>query len=388
MFELGEEMVRRGWQVELVTATPKRLVDRTIAGHAHVQLGLATALGAVGRLRRYGLDIPFRFRTALEHRARIQFAESAGRRLGDTGIVDALSGWGLECAQRARRCGIKHVCNRGSTHILWQKAVLEEEFRRWGAPPPQGFPDWGVERELGEYELADAIAVPSRFVKRTFLEHGVPASKLRVCPYGVELSMYSPKPRLDHRFRILFVGLASIRKGIGYLFDAVRPLVQGGHVEFWLIGGIAEDAKKLCARNRDLFSFKGFIPRAHLSEMYSQGSVMALPSVEEGLGLVLAQSMACGVPNIATTNTGAEDLFADGKEGFIVPPRDSSAIRERIEWMLAHPVEREEMGRRARLRVASLGGWQDYGARVEELYSDLLSCPVSLITQPSAAPVV
>src|SRR5260370_30533798 len=122
--------------------------------------------------------------------------------------------------------------------------------------------------------------------------------------------------------------------------------------------------------------------------MYSKGSVMALPSVEEGLGLVLAQSMACGVPNIATTNTGAEDLFADGNEGFIVPPRDSSAIRERIEWMLAHPVEREEMGPRARVRVASLGGWQDYGARVEELYSDLLSCPVSLITQPSAAPVV
>src|SRR5260370_1977047 len=107
--------------------------------------------------------------------------------------------------------------------------------------------------------------------------------------------------------------------------------------------------------------------------MYSKGSVLALPYVEEGLGLVLAQSMACGVPNIASTNTGAEDLFADGKEGFIVPPRDSTAIRERIEWMLSHPLEREEMGRRAPFPGGSLGGWEGFCARRRKTYFNLLN---------------
>ena len=45
----------------------------------------------------------------------------------------------------------------------------------------------------------------------------------------------------------------------------------------------------------------------------------------KGMALVQGQAMACGCPVIATTNTGAEDLFTDGVEGFIVPIRDPDA---------------------------------------------------------------
>jgi glycosyltransferase involved in cell wall biosynthesis len=50
------------------------------------------------------------------------------------------------------------------------------------------------------------------------------------------------------------------------------------------------------------------VNRLRLAETYSQGSVLVLPSVEEGLARVQAQAMACGVPVIATPNTGSEDL--------------------------------------------------------------------------------
>jgi glycosyltransferase involved in cell wall biosynthesis len=248
---------------------------------------------------------------------------------------------------------------------------LKEEFAQSGIKF-NDFVSWGIIRELAEYELADAIAVPSQFVKRTFIQYGVPESKVFVCPYGVDLSLYRKEPKLDDRFRILFVGSASIHKGIRYLFEAVRPLVQRNLVELWLVGDIRNEVKDVCRKNRDLFTFKGFIPRAHLSSMYSQGSVLVLPSVDEGLALVMAQAMACGVPVIATHNTGAEDLIEDGSEGFIVPPRDASAIRDRIEWMIDHPTARLEMGERAQMRVSTLNGWQGYGERVESMYSALL----------------
>ena len=98
---------------------------------------------------------------------------------------------------------------------------------------------------------------------------------------------------------------------------------------------------------------------------------MVLASVEEGLAQVQAQAMACGVPVIATTNTGAEDLFADGVEGFIVPIRSPEAIREKIEWMMDNPALRDQMANAALERVKNLGGWNQYGERVELVYREL-----------------
>jgi glycosyltransferase involved in cell wall biosynthesis len=379
MFDNAVELLRRGWRVSLVTAVPKRMIGQPLDANAQVLLGLATALGGVGRLRRRGITIPFRWRSGAERLARIQFARFGRRFLDGAQVVDGMSGWSLECGIEAQRQGIPYVCNRGSAHIVWQKNILEEEFGKWGAPIPTGFPRWNLERELAEYEIADAIAVPSRFSKRTFVAHGVPESKVCICPYGVDLSMYSPSPRSDDHFRVLFVGSASVQKGIGYLFDAVRPLAQRGQAELWLVGAISEEASALCARNRDIFTFKGFVPRERLSQVYSQGSVLVLPSLQEGLALVMAQAMACGVPVIATPNTGAEDLFENGEEGFIVPERDARAIQDRIEWMIENPGQRELMAAKALMRVQTLGGWRRYGDSVEHLYRGLMEGKPALL---------
>ena len=65
----------------------------------------------------------------------------------------------------------------------------------------------------------------------------------------------------------------------------------------------------------------------------SSSHVLVLPSVEEGLALVQAQAMACGCPLISSTNTGGEDLFSDGVEGFLVPIRSPEAIAERLQQL-------------------------------------------------------
>ena len=372
MFDHGRELSRRGWDVSLFTATPAWMVDRTAARRIHVKLGWATWAQALRRLGRFRIDLPEGWFWWMGRRARSEFGGWAARHLDEVEIVETLSGWGLEAGAAVQRRGGRYVCNRGSSHILFQKAILEDEFARWSCPKPGGFPDWAVARELAEYESADAIAVPSRFVLRTFLEHGVPARKLHLCPYGANLSLFSPRPRHDGRFRVLFVGSASIRKGIGYLLEAIRPLVQRNRLDLWLVGAVSPEARALLARHGDLFTHKGFVPPSRLAETYSQGSVLVLPSVEEGLARVQLQAMACGLPVIATTNTGVEDLLTDGKEGFVVPIRDSGAIRERLEWMLEYPAERERMAEAALQRVAALGGWQAYGAAVDRTYRILL----------------
>ena len=172
---------------------------------------------------------------------------------------------------------------------------------------------------------------------------------------------------------MLFVGTHSLRKGIGDLFDAVRPLVGRGQCELWLVGNPAPDARRVLHRNADIFIEKGPQPRTSLAWYYSQGSILVLPSLEEGLAFVLPQAMAWGLPVIASTNTGAEDLIEDGVEGFIVPIRDPAMIRSRIEWMIDNPRRREEMGVAARQRVNGFRGWEAFARASREVYLKAMS---------------
>lgn len=289
-----------------------------------------------------------------------------------TDVLDGLDGLGPAAGRLMKCYGKAWICNRGSSHILTQKALLEEEYRRWGGSEPY-FNPGHVERTLQEYAEADAIVVPSYFAKRSFVEQGIPPEKLHVCPYGVELSMFRPVHKSDSKFRVIFVGAASLRKGIGYLFEALRPLVQSGLCELWLVGTIENAAKPLLEKYRDLFIHKGRQPRTALASLYSQTSVLVLPSIEEGLALVQAQAMACGIPVIATIHTGAENLFHHGTEGFIVPIRNPLAIREKVEWMITHPSERASMGAAALKRVKHLGGWDRYGEQCLAMYREVLT---------------
>mgnify|MGYP001617212124 CR=1 FL=1 len=117
---------------------------------------------------------------------------------------------------------------------------------------------------------------------------------------------------------------------------------------------------------------------AELYLYYSQGSVFVIASTEEGLALVQAQAMACGLPVIATTNTGAEDLLSDGVEGFIVPIRDSDAIAERIAQLLSRPDDWEMMAQAALKRVAAIGGWDSYRHKVLSAYASGLISKVAI----------
>jgi len=104
----------------------------------------------------------------------------------------------------------------------------------------------------------------------------------------------------------------------------------------------------------------------------STSHLMVLPSIEEGLALVQGQALACGCPVLASTNTGGEDLFTDGVEGFIVPVRDVEALTDRMQRLADDPALQQRMNQAALLRVRTIGGWQEYGDKWETLLHQLI----------------
>jgi glycosyltransferase involved in cell wall biosynthesis len=287
-------------------------------------------------------------------------------------IFAGLSGCSLYSLRRARQMGAKTVLERGSSHMLYQRKILEEEYGKFCKRKEAVHPKV-VERELMEYQEADFIAIPSQFVKETFLQQGISGEKLIHVPFGVDLTHFYPAPKQDNLFRIIHCGNISLRKGVHYLLEAFAEL-NLPRAELWLIGSMTDEIKPFLRKwGSPAIRHQGPFPERELHRYYSQGSVFCLASIEEGLAMVQAQAMACGLPVICTTNTGGGDIVREGRDGFIVPIRDVEALKEKILYFYEHPEACRVMGESARKRVQASFSWSDYGKKMIAAYRNILN---------------
>lgn len=280
--------------------------------------------------------------------------------------TDVYIGWSAfseSGLRKAQRLGAITVLERGSSHIVTQTQLIKDEYRRNPLGKSfEGTHQRVIDQELREYDLADYISVPSTFVKRTFIERGFPEEKIIQNPYGVSLTHFRPGQKLDNIFRVIYVGQMSLRKGVHYLIEAFKSL-SFVDVELVLIGGMTAEIKPLLEDQHPKIKYLGIKPQKELSRFYQQASVFAICSIEEGMAMVQAQAMACGLPVICTTNTGGEDLIRDGRDGFVLPIRSADAIREKLEWMYLNQDKAKQMGESASHRVSTGFTWDDYGDR-------------------------
>jgi glycosyltransferase involved in cell wall biosynthesis len=297
------------------------------------------------------------------------------RRMEPCDALIAISGAGLTAGPLVQSRGGKFICDRGSTHQRFQDQVMAEECKRWGVPfaaPPGHI----VRREEAIYALADEITVPSHVARRSFVTMGVAAEKVHVIPYGVRLDKFvpGPPPPADS-FEVLYAGQISLRKGIPYLLEAFARLSHP-RKHMTLVGAVQDDISQLLKTlPTEHVTFADTLSQTELAARMARSHVLALASVEEGLALVQGQAMACGCPVVATAATGAEDLFTDGVEGFIVPDRDVAALAERLQRLADEPALRKRMGAAALERVQHLGGWDHYGELWDVLLHQLTDLP-------------
>ena len=276
--------------------------------------------------------------------------------------IDIFIGWSsasLFCLKKSKKLGITTIIERASTHILEQNKILKKEYKKYNLifPDEKKF----IKRELQEYELADYISIPSIFVKDTFIKNGIPEDKLLLNTFGVNLDQFSKKKREDNKFRFIFVGNFSIRKGSHYLIKALSEL-GNLNFEFWHIGGVDKNMHQFIKKYKsDKMSFLGVKKNDELAYYYSQCNVFVLPSLEEGLALVIQEAMSCGLAIICTQNTGGSTVIKDESEGFIIPPADEKFLKEKLLWCFNNQSKCTDMGLKASKKVLENYKWDDYG---------------------------
>lgn len=156
-----------------------------------------------------------------------------------------------------------------------------------------------------ELKLADLILCGSDFVKASCLSAGVAASKLKVLPYGADLSrFYNDKKRPPHPdvIKVAFVGTVCYRKGADVLLKAWERLVQNvSSIELHFYGSVQMN---LPQNLKNVF-YHGHVDQGDLIEALKTAHISVLPTFFEGSSLAIYQSMAMGLAVVTTPNAGS-----------------------------------------------------------------------------------
>lgn len=144
------------------------------------------------------------------------------------------------------------------------------------------------------------------------------------------------------------------QKGLAHLITAFATVSNRmPNVHLVLVGdGELRDALEeqvQMLRLAEQVTFTGF--RTDVLTVLTQLDLFVLPSLWEGLPLVLLEAMAARLPVIATAVGGTPELVVDGETGLLVPAADATALAEAIQHLLANHELRQAMGRQGRLRV-------------------------------------
>jgi len=220
-----------------------------------------------------------------------------------------------------------------------------------------------------QYEICDRIIVYSAAAQRSFQAFPYRDKTVIIHP-GVDDRLFwpPPAPRREGTFRVCYVGRIEAPKGMHHLVTAWKRLALPD-AELVLAGRVVcEMAGLLTEGPRSGIRLAGILSPERVLQCLQESDLFVLPSVNEGLSLALLEAMACGLPVVACRDTGAEDCVTPGKEGLLVPGRNTEALAEAIRWCHGHRDEVAAMGRAARARIEREFTLSHYEERLKELY--------------------
>lgn len=249
------------------------------------------------------------------------------------------------------------------------------------------------------YDATDMFFAMSARARDTLLLEGISDHRIAIIGNSVDTERFRPRPderaalRAAMGFRnddviILFVGRLHESKGVFPLLHAVKlllsdPSVDTRHLRL-VFAGRGNRERQLRGRVRQLgmedrVTFLGGVPHSRVHLLYPIADVFTLPSIpvqdwQEQFGIVLIESMACGLPIVSTLSGSIPDVVGDAAT--LVQPADARALADGLRPLITNPERRAAAGVRARARVVEQFSLPAVAGRLREAYRELLRNPM------------
>ena len=220
---------------------------------------------------------------------------------------------------------------------------------------------------------ADEVIVLSKNVQEYFEE--VYGRKTVFIPNGIEKPCYRPPEKIRQRFGlkkdgyILFLARIVPEKGLHYLIDAFKQTVTDKRLV--IAGGCShsqeyqEEIRQRCAPDPRII-LTGFVQGRELEELYSNAWIFVLPSDIEGMALSLLEAMSYG--NCCLVSDIPENTEVTGKYADTFRKGDTQSLKERLEYLLAHPEAVNQMKEHSSDYICSRYNWDEVVEKTLQLY--------------------
>ena len=323
-------------------------------------------------LRRVGRAMPTGVEQAIDFLACRAFDRRVARRLARSGAsaVMACEISALETFRAAKMLGMTTVLDAASVHYAVQDRVM-----------PVAEPGWLHARILGvkqaEIQLADHVLTVSEMARAGYVAEGVDASRVHAVALGADTQLFVPgKSELvdqSRPFTFLFVGATIRRKGVDLLLEAFAIVEKQfpGKVRLVVVGPRGDSHGLLEHALSGAVIVRPAVAQRELLEIYRGADCFVLPSRHDSFGMAAMEAMACGVPAIISEMVGAREATEQGRNGWLVPVADASALAERMAWCVENRAALTAMRPAAR-SAAERYDWGRYGERLAEVMARIV----------------
>ena len=270
--------------------------------------------------------------------------------------------------RKAKDLGIQCSYELPIAHWATTRRLLAEEAERYPFWEPTLESTRESEEKLirkdEELELADRIFCPSQFVFDSIPTEIKQNKSCQINPFGSptqNVASYQNSLRKNKKFKLLFVGSMSQRKGLADLFTAMN-LIRKEPVELSILG---QPSMPMEFYREQLSDFDYFPPCSNekVREIMIRHDALVLPSIVEGRALVQQEALACGLPIIVTPNSGGQDLVVEGKTGHVVPIRFPEKIAEKIVDLIESKISKSEITQICRDKTKEYS-WTAYAKKI------------------------
>jgi MMP alpha-(1->4)-mannosyltransferase len=281
-----------------------------------------------------------------------------------TGLLDVMNG-GLPLLGTChhpitvdRALDLKHA-------PTWRR---RQQLRRW-----YGF----LKMQMKVARQIPRILTVSSSSKRDIVEqYGIADRQLEVVPIGVDQNHFRPRPEVARvPGRIMTTASADVPfKGLLPLVEAVAKVrTERPEAHLVVVGKLRGESPVAKAIDRlgvsDAVTFESGISNERMIELYAQAEVAVVPSLYEGFSLPAVESMACGVPLVATRGGALPEVVGDdGVTGMLVTPGDPGELAAAIEQVLSDTELAARLSDNGRRRVLERFTWQACAAATAESY--------------------